>query len=748
MTAFGRTLTSVGHRAYLKAMIASQARVQRNIVAAIPLARIRWRYRLVADGLAVVLPTSALPSLAHVRGVAEVWPTVRYHSLGLNLTQGPQAIGADKLWGTTLATAGNGMKIGIIDDGVEATHPYLKATGFTYPSGFPKGQKKVATTKVIVQRTFAPAFPVYANATLPFDPSTPNGSFHATHVAGIAAGDHGTRDGRQKLSGVAPEAYIGNYKALTIQTPDFGLDGNSPEIAAAIEAAVADGMDVINLSLGEPEIEPSRDIVVSAIEAAAHAGVVPVVAAGNDFAQFGYGSISSPANAADAITVAATTESGTIASFSSAGPTPLSRQLKPDVSAPGVDITSSLPLDQGGPFGELGGTSMASPHVAGGAALLAERHPTWSVAQIKSALVQTAVPVHGEDGREVSVLREGGGLVDLARADDPLLFANPTGIAFAANGGTETVSLTDAGGGAGTWSVAVQVQNQTQGVTFVTDPTVSVPGELDLAATVGDQVASGDVTGFVVLSHASETRRIPFWVQVDHPSLLTEQTTALTVPGLHYGTTVGGDSLVSAYRYPSGGDIPYPGPESVYRVTLKRPVANFGVAVVSGQAVPHVVYEGDENHLTGYSGLPTYLNPYFSSFGEPRPIAGAILPLAGTYDVVFDTRSSAQAGAFEFRYWVDDTKPPVVRVVSARQGTIVVSVADVLSGVDPRSISASVDGRAVHAHLTDGRLTLVTRAGAHRIVVTASDYQEAKNTEDVGRIRPNTTKLVRTVTVR
>ena len=69
-----------------------------------------------------------------------------------------------------------------------------------------------------------------------------------------------------RISGVAPRAYLGNYKALTIPTDaDVGLDGNSPELVAAIEAAVADGMDVINMSLGEPEIEPSRDIVVQAL---------------------------------------------------------------------------------------------------------------------------------------------------------------------------------------------------------------------------------------------------------------------------------------------------------------------------------------------------------------------------------------------------------------------------------------------------------------------------------------------------
>ena len=103
---------------------------------------------------------------------------------------------------------------------------------------------------------------------------------------------------------MAPRAYLGNYKVLTVPTvAGVGLNGNSPEIAAGIEAAVRDGMDVINLSLGEPEIEPSRDLVVRALDGAAAAGVVPVVAAGNDYGEFGGGSIASPGSAASAITV-------------------------------------------------------------------------------------------------------------------------------------------------------------------------------------------------------------------------------------------------------------------------------------------------------------------------------------------------------------------------------------------------------------------------------------------------------------
>ena len=94
---------------------------------------------------------------------------------------------------------------------------------------------------------------------------------------------------------------------LTTPTPTFGLDGNGAEIARAIDRAVADGMDVLNLSLGEPEVGPGDDLVEQAIAGAARAGVTTVVAAGNEGDQGGFGTVSSPGSAADAITVAAVT---------------------------------------------------------------------------------------------------------------------------------------------------------------------------------------------------------------------------------------------------------------------------------------------------------------------------------------------------------------------------------------------------------------------------------------------------------
>ena len=164
-------------------------------------------------------------------------------------------------------------------------------------------------------------------------------------------------------------------------------------------------------------------------------------------------------------------------------------KLKPDVSAPGVAITSSLPVNQSGPYGAMSGTSMAAPQVSGAVALLMQRHPDWTVAQIKSALVQTGDPVRDARGREVSVLREGGGLVDLVKADNPLFFASPSSISFPMNGGTVRVGLADAGGGTGSWSVSTPLQHHYPGVTVVVSNSVSVPGGLTVTANVSQRGA-------------------------------------------------------------------------------------------------------------------------------------------------------------------------------------------------------------------------------------------------------------------
>jgi subtilisin family serine protease len=735
---------------YSRAIAADQSRLAERIGRKLPGAAVRWHYHYVLNALAVVLPGREVERLRALPGVHDVYRSARYAPA---LDESPSVIKAPQLWGPNLATAGQGIKIGIIDDGIDQAHRFFSPAGFTAPPGFPKGQKAYTTAKVIVARAFPPPGLKWKYGSRPFDPV---GSEHATHVAGIAAGDYNaTQRNGHVVSGIAPHAYLGNYKVLTAPTPGVGLDGNSPEIVKGIDAAVGDGMNVINLSLGEPEVDLDRDIVVQALDAAAQAGVVPVVAAGNDFSDFGEGSISSPGDAPRAITAAAVSKADEIADFSSGGPSGIDLGFKPDVSAPGVNIYSSVPSG----WDSFSGTSMAAPHVAGGAALLLQRHPTWTPAQVKSALALTGSPVwvDARHTRETAATREGGGLINLAVANDPLVFAAPTSVSFGflsrgANS-AKSVALTDAGGGAGTWTVTITPQVAQAGATVSAPATVTVPGSLVLHANGNARASEGETMGFVVLSRGTTTRRFPYWLRVDVPRLGRARHTGLSRPGLYRGNTAGRPAHVSCYRYPADPsplEVPpcLPGPEQVFRFLLRRPAANFGVAIVKRargvHVQPRVVRAGDESRLTGYAGLPLNLNPYLSTYDLPWPTAGAVRPDAGAYDIVFDTRSRREAGRFTFRFWIGDTKPPTIRLLTphVRKGAAVrAAVTDAGAGVDPSTVHATVDGAPATAHYRAGRVRISTAgldSGRHSLVIRASDYQESKNMENTGPILPNT----------
>jgi subtilisin family serine protease len=718
----------------------------------IPTASVHWRYRLVRNGMSVVLRGGDLPLLERIPGIRHLSGATTYRA-----TAGPDAttIRARELAGSTLAGAGEGIKIGIIDDGIDQRHPFFDPTGYVMPAGFPKGQQEYTTAKVIVARAFPPPRATWRHAAKPFDQAE---SSHGTHVAGIAAGNADTLAQGARISGIAPRAYIGNYKALTVPTDSgVGLDGNAPEIVAAIEAAVADGMDVINLSIGQPEIEPSRDIVALALDAAAEAGVVPVVVAGNDFDDYGAGSVISPGSSARAITVGATTSAASpaMADFSSAGPTPLSLRLKPDVVAPGESILSSEP----GGWGRLSGTSMAAPHVAGAVALLLQRHADWSPNQVKAALTTTSRPVRG-----AGPSRAGAGLVDVAAADNPIVNPSPTSVSFGLVRAGATVPrgivLEDAGGGAGAWSAAFEVAGAPAGTSVSVPAGISVPSVVKLVLTAG--AAEGEVSGTIVLRRGEVQRRIPVWGRVTVSRLASSGARVLTRPGVYTGDTRRRPARVDAYRYPELGDEGTPtrrlaGPEQVFRVTIARPVANLGVVITQrgrGSRVEPRVVAADENRLTGYAALPVNLNPYVDELGDPVLVAGALRPAPGTYHVVFDSPTRAGAGSFRFRLWVNDVAPPEATFVSrtATAGEpLRLRVADDGAGVDPGSIEATLGGRAVSARLVGRELRVATRglpAGRHRLRVALSDYQETRNDENVLRILPNTRVVSAWVTLR
>jgi subtilisin family serine protease len=743
---------------------AEQRTFRRALAERLPDARVRWRYRLVANGFSVVLPATQVPALRALPAVRDVSASTSY---GPQLDITPRQIGATALWGPGLETAGQGMKIAILDTGVDQSHPFFDPTGYVMPPGFPKGQVRFTSSKVIVARVFPPPGARQPSARLAFDPFD---SSHGTHVAGIAAGNPRTRavEGRI-VSGVAPRAYIGSYKVFVETDSGISPNANSPAIVAAIEAAVADGMDVINFSGGEPEIEPRRDIVARALDAAAAAGVVPVIAAGNDYKDAGAGSVSSPGNSARAITVAAVETSGSPpssvdADFSSVGPTTISLRMKPDVAAPGVGVLSSV----SGGWSSSSGTSMASPHAAGAAALLAQRHPTWTVEQIKSALVQTGTDATDEDGQTLGPQFQGGGVISLTRADRPLLFAAPTGVSLGllARGSTVTgtIRLEDAGEGVGTWQVAaVREPGAPAGARISVPATVDVPGVLEYDVATSAESAPGDLSGYIELRRGADLRRVPFWGRVTVGALARHKTLVLRRAGTYRSTTAGRAALVSRYRYPEnprglGAARVLRGPELVYRFHLTKRVANFGVVVTQrapgSRVEPRVVAGLEENRLTGYAGLPIAHNPYLDFFQTPVLAAGALLPVPGDYAIVFDSVEPAGSGRFTFRFWINDVSPPTARlrrrsVVRGRDAVFAVS--DSGSGVFPESITVTIDGRPVTPVFGHGLVRLPTARlapGKHRVRLRVSDYQETKNTENVARILPNTRLVRATLTIR
>jgi hypothetical protein len=260
-------------------------------------------------------------------------------------------------------------------------------------------------------------------------------------------------------------------------------------------------------------------------------------------------------------------------------------------------------------------------------------------------------------------------------------------------------------------------------------------------------------TGFVVLQRGSDRRRIPFWFRVAAPALGAAQTTPLTRTGTYQGDTRGHPALVDSYRYPDdprdlGVSRTLLGPEQVFRVSLSRPIANFGVAVTGGaQGVePRVVRAGDENQLLGEIGLPFNANPYLPAYGTPTRVAGATLPGPGNYDVVFDSGMPSGAGEFTFRFWIGDTSPPRLKLISTRAGRLQVRAVDNGSGIDPQFVRLAVDGHTRSAqYLADQQLITASlrglRRGRHTFSLRVSDNQESKNTENVRKILPNTARL-------
>jgi len=253
---------------------------------------------LVANALFVRADSATAATLAATEGVRRVLPVRKFQRV---LDRAVAVHQVDQAWANIgLENAGAGIKIAILDSGVDSNHAGMRGDSLTAPEGFPRFGQSVdaafTNSKVIVARS-------YVNLLSARDPdvSARDRVGHGTALAMIAAGAPSSGP-LGAITGVAPKAYIGSYKIFG--SPGFNDSATDDAILQAIEDAVADGMDILNMSFGTifaPKLDDDPD--VRAIERAAAMGVLTIAAAGNEGPEFT--TLSSPGTAPSAITVGA-----------------------------------------------------------------------------------------------------------------------------------------------------------------------------------------------------------------------------------------------------------------------------------------------------------------------------------------------------------------------------------------------------------------------------------------------------------
>lgn len=292
--------------------------------------KINWLAAADARGVDFALPSAAgiLKDIRALKTRAKqaAPPAETEPAAGQETPWGIARVQAPAAWATT---KGKGVKLVVIDTGIDMTHPEL--------SGILKGGWNAISTST----TF----------------NDDNG--HGTHCSGtIAAKDDGAG-----VVGVAPEIDLYGVKVL-----DENGSGTFDDVIAGMLWAVENKMEVASMSLGAGRGNPA---LADAVEAMKKGGVILIAAAGNSGGSVGY-----PAAYPGAIAVAASDSTDKLASFSSRGPAVA-------VIAPGVNVKSTY---MGGGYDTLSGTSMATPHVAGLAALYVATHKGATPDQARAAL--------------------------------------------------------------------------------------------------------------------------------------------------------------------------------------------------------------------------------------------------------------------------------------------------------------------------------------------------------------------------
>ncbi|WP_255435874.1 S8 family serine peptidase, partial [Salinispora sp. H7-4] len=395
-------------------------------------------------------------SQTRTSGVTKLWLDGQVYA---TLADSVPQVGAPEAW--EAGYDGDGVTVAVLDTGIDPTHPDL-------------------TDQIKDSVSFVP------------DQDTTDPQGHGTHVASIIAGTGTASEGDN--TGVAPAADLLIGKVL-----NNGGVGQDSWIIAGMQWAAESGADVVNMSLGNAARTDVLDPMTLAVEnLSAQHDTLFVIAAGNNGTTIG-----TPGNAESALTVGAVDKQDQLAGFSSVGPLAGSGGLKPDLTAPGVAINAARSQHSTGDgmYTIKTGTSMAAPHVAGAAAILAQQHPDWTGQQLKDALMSSAETLSDS----YTAFQVGTGRLDVAAAVDGTIQA--AGTAFIGyfewphqptdTPVTEPVTFTNTG------STPVTLDLTTTGSDAFTlnDSTVTVPadGQVDVPVTANPSgIAIGSHAGYLV----------------------------------------------------------------------------------------------------------------------------------------------------------------------------------------------------------------------------------------------------------
>ncbi|MCC5575533.1 S8 family serine peptidase [Microtetraspora sp. AC03309] len=411
--------------------------------------------------------TTTAGKTALTGGVGKVWLDAKVKA---DLAESVPLIGAPEAW--KAGFDGTGTTVAVLDTGVDATHPDLAG-------------------KIAESRSFVP------------DQEVTDGHGHGTHVAATVAGSGAASGGSRK--GVAPGARLVIGKVLG----DSG-SGSSSDIIAGMEWATTEAKaKIVSMSLGGTPTDGTDPLSQAVDYLSASTGALFVIAAGNSGP--GKETIGTPGAAASALTVAATDKADQLANFSSRGPRANDGALKPDIAAPGVAIVAAraagtalgTPVDN--LYTSLNGTSMATPHVAGAAALLAQKHPGWNGERLKAALMSTAKDTG------YTAYEQGAGRVDVARATSQEVVATTPNLDYGvipvdANGAVDrTITYANDGAAEVTLTLTATMR-EAKDALALSASTVTVPAGGTASVTVTlhpDGLAKGGYTGAVVATGPS-----------------------------------------------------------------------------------------------------------------------------------------------------------------------------------------------------------------------------------------------------